>query len=234
MILLITALLAGTAHAASADKFVSVTGQCSRQSSPDRGSVTLTAETSEKTAAEASEKVTKLYEKVRAEVKKLKLADAQLQTTNYNVYADYDYNSGKQKLRGFKAQMGLHIETSEIAKLGDVMAIATKNGVQNVSGLSTYLSITKSREEHEACLEDAVKNARLKADRMAKAGGAKVGEVLALEEYQRARAEHPAIGGAAKSTSFALAEGESSPPPPTMETRQQDVAVTVYVTFSLK
>ena len=233
MNLLITLVLTGFAHAAPAEKFVSVTGQCSRQSSPDRGSVTLTAETTDKTAAEASEKVTKLYEKVRAEVKKLKLADAQLQTTNYNVFAEYDYSSGKQKLRGYKAQMGLHIETSEIAKLGDVMAIATKNGVQNVSGLSTYLSITKSREEHEACLEDAVKNARLKADRMAKAGGAKVGEVLVLEEYQRARAEYPVVGGQSKAMSFASAEG-NSPPPPTMEARQQDIAVTVYVTFSLK
>ncbi len=223
-------LLALAVQASAAEKSVSVTGNCSREVAPDRASVLLTSESRENGASEAAEKATKLYEKLRAEVKKMKLADLKLQTAQYSVQPIIEYDSGRPKRKGFVAQMGLEVETSEISRMGDVIALATKLGIQNAGGLNTFLSVAKSRGEMESCLEDAVKNARMKADRMAKAGGASIGEVLTLEEYKLVPAEGPRpMAGAV----YAM-DAMSKSSPPGVEAKAQGLSVTVYVKYSLK
>ncbi|MBX3022650.1 MAG: SIMPL domain-containing protein [Bdellovibrionales bacterium] len=209
-------------------KYVAVTGQCSREAAPDRGSVVLTADFMESSAAQATSKVMKLYEKLRGDVKKLSLKDMKLQTSTYSVNPEHDYDNGKQRLRGYRAQMGLEIETSDINRLGEVIELGSKAGIQNASQLRTFLSVAKQRQEQEACLEEAVKNARQKAEKMAKAGASKVGEVLTIEEYKMSpEPPHPRPMGAMK---MAMETASS----PGIEARDQELAVTVYVTFALQ
>lgn len=216
----------------AAERFIAVTGQCSREAAPDRASIVLTAEAREPDAGTAGEKVTKLYEKLRAEIKKMKLPDVKLQTSQYTVYPQQEYdNQGRVKKKFFLAQMGLEIETSDVSKMGDVIATGTKLGIQNVGGLNTFLSTVKSREEMEACLEDAVKNARTKADRMAKASGAKVGEVLSLEEFKSAVPGPAPIAYQLSAKSEAMMDGAAAPG---IEAKKQDINVTVHVSYSIK
>jgi uncharacterized protein YggE len=229
MISLVAILLS---QAVAAERFVAVTGQCSREAAPDRASIVLTAEAREADAGTAGEKVTKLYEKLRAEVKKMKLADVKLQTSQYTVYPQQEYdNQGRAKKKFFMAQMGLEVETSDISKMGDVISVATKLGIQNVGGLNTFLSVVKSREEMEACLEDAVKNAHMKAERMVKASGAKVGEVTSLQEF---RSETPGPVPMYAMGEAAMADSSSKAAAPSIEAKKQDINVTVHVSYSIK
>lgn len=213
---------------ASNIKFVAVTGQCSREVPADRASLVLNAEVNDSSSGGASAKATKLYDKMRNEVKKLGLKNMQLQTSVYSVQPEYDYDKGKQRLRGYKAQMGLEVETSEIERMGEVIELGTKLGLQNVSGLRTFLSVSKRREEHEACLEEAIKNARAKAERMAKAGSAKLGEILTIEEQKLTGSPRPPEMYAAK---MSMAPESSAP---TVESRSQEIDVTIHVSFKLQ
>lgn len=228
----ILALLATTAFA-SPEKFIAVTGQCSRQSPPDRGEINLMVEHKEDSPSSATSKATKAYEKLRAEIKKLNLKDMQLQTSGFSVMPEYDYVGGKQKLRGYRASMGIQVETSEINRLGEVIEVAGKQGIQNASGLQTFMSPERAREVHESCLEEAVKNARLKAERMAKAGSAKIGDVLTIEEFKIERPGPPMPMAGAK-MAFASAESAGGDAAPGIETRSETVKVTVHVSFALK
>lgn len=214
--------LSAGAHA----RTVATIGFCEREVAPDRAGLVLTVEARENAAGAAGAKASKQYEKLRGEIRKLKLADMKLQTSHYNVQPLYDYENGKARARGYQAVMSLDLETSEIARMGEVIELVSKLGVQNVSQLNMFLSPEKQRSEHEGCLEEAVRNARQKAERLAKAEGAKVGPVQTIEESKRMDSSPvPPM------PMMAMAKSESGP---VMETRAQRVQVTVHATFSLK
>lgn len=214
---------------ATPPKFVAVTGHCQKQVTPDRAGLNLTAEVREANAGDAASKVTKQYERLRIDIKKLNLKDQELQTSNYQVRPEFDYSNGKQKLKGYVASLGIELETSEISRIGEVIELATKNGVQNAGGFRTFLSQGKEKETHEGCLEEAIRNARSKAEKMAKAGGTRLGEVLTIEEFKNLiRPPEPpmmmdAMAGAAKAMAA-----------PGIETRSLPTDVTVYVSFALQ
>ncbi len=225
-------LLAPALDWSAADtKFVSVSGYCMKRVSPDRGTLNMSAEAKEDDPTAASQKATKLYDKLRAEVKKLNLKDTQMQTSHYNVHPEYDYNNGKQKLRGYRATMGIEIETADISRMGELIDTAAKLGIQNAGGFNTFLSPEKQRETHEGCLEEAIKNARSKAEKLARAGGAKLGDVLTIEESRsERRPPSPPIMLKAASMELASDSGGGAG----IETKNAAVEVTVAVSFALK
>jgi uncharacterized protein len=212
------------------EKYISVRGVCSKRISPDRGSINLMAEVNEANSSEAMAKATKLYEKVRNEVKKLNLKDIQTQTTQAQVNPEYDYTNGKQKLRAYRASMGLEVETSEISRMGEVLDLAAKAGLQNLSGFRTFLSPEKYREVREGCLEEALRNARSKAEKMAKAVGMKIGEALVIEEFEGDSARPPVPIPMAYAKSAAMSE---SAPAAGIETRSESIQTDVHASFQL-
>ncbi len=228
--LMLSFLIPVMSFAASDTKFVSVSGHCMKRVSPDRGTLQMTAEAKEDNPTAASKKATALYEKLRSEVKKLNLKDTQLQTSNYNVHPEYDYNNGKQKLRGYRAAMGIEVETAEIGRMGELIEAAAKLGIQNAGGFHTFLSPEKMKETHEGCLEEAIKNARSKAEKLAKAGGAKLGDVLTIEENKSDRRPSPPIMLKTAAMEMASDSGGGAG----IETKSAAVEVSVAVSFALK
>lgn len=161
---------------------VSVTGRCQKEVQPDRVSLTMGARYTEKDASVASKKATSTYESLRNEVKKLNLKDIKMQTANYSVTPEYDYSTPKRVFKGYTATMGLEIETSEITRVSELFALTSKLGLQDVSGLTTSLSTALSKTERDSCLEIAVKEAKIKADKMSAAAGLKLGDLVSLNE----------------------------------------------------
>jgi uncharacterized protein YggE len=175
-------LVAAPTSALALDRTVSVSGQCLRTALPDRGSINLVPDFQDKDIKVATRKATESYETIKKQVQALKLKNLEIQTSEYSVNEQFDYVKGKSVSRGYRARMGLLVTTSETARLGEVIAIAAKNDVKDVGALSTFLSEEKSRDEREACLEEAIQHAGAKASRMAKAAGARLGKVVTLVE----------------------------------------------------
>lgn len=161
---------------------VSVTGRCQKEVQPDRVSLTMGARYTEKEAGTASKKASATYEALRSEVKKLNLKDIKMQTANYSVTPEYDYSTPKRIFKGYTATMALEIETSEISRVSELFALTSKLGLQDVSGLTTSLSPSLSKLERDSCLEIAVKEAKIKADKMGTAAGLKLGDLISLNE----------------------------------------------------
>jgi uncharacterized protein YggE len=178
--LALSGFVVSTAHAV--DRTVSVSGQCLRTTFPDRGSLNIVPEFQDADIKLATRKATESYERIKKEVQALKLANLEIQTSEYSVNQQFDYVKGKSISRGYRARMGLLVITSETARLGEVIAIAAKNNVKDVGALTTFLSDEKSRDEREACLEEAIQHASAKAARMAKAAGARLGKIISLNE----------------------------------------------------
>lgn len=182
-ILVLLSLFAATASAQTkTERIIMVSGDCLRSLTPDRASVTLVAQALENNPGAATQKSVELYNKIRERVKKMNLKNLELETTESGVHEENDWNNGTRKSRGYRSRMGLRVITSESAKLGDVIALAAELKVQEVSGLQSFVSAETRKAERENCLEEAFRNAQMKAEKVAKAAGQKLGPVLQVRE----------------------------------------------------
>lgn len=161
------------------------TGTCIKKISQDHGSVTLTTTVLAATATESSQTATKDSEKVRAAIEALKLPDATFETTGYSVYEEREYINKKTVSKGFRTRVGFSVETSDISRLGEVIAAASKLDVREIDNLATFVSPKKMKTEYESCLEIATGNARDKAEKLAKGAGVRLGKVISIEEGVR-------------------------------------------------
>jgi uncharacterized protein len=209
---------------------VTVTGTCIRSTLPDRGAVTVVADVLAQNLQEASKKSTEQYEAVRKAVQKLNLKDLELSTSESSFQEEREWRSDKSVFKGFRARLGLRVSTSETSRLGEVIAIAAKQNIRQVSGLSMFLSPEKTKVERESCLEEAVRNARAKAETVAKAASAKIGRVLTVTEGVR-QEEVVRPFGVDKRMAMGVAEDASQAP--MIETAAEKISVEVVASFGL-
>jgi len=202
------------------DREVSASGSCTKISTPDRGQITLVAEAQDKDLQVAAKRATEQYERASQAIKKLGLEHLDLRTVEYSLNEVREWEKNKMVPKGFKARMGLQVSTSSIQKLGDVIAIAANEKLQDVSGLTTFLSPEKLRLEQFSCLQAASNDAREKAQKLAESLGAKLGEVITVRPMM-------AMADGAMMSKSAVAA-------PSIDAGQQELHVNVDAVFSLK
>lgn len=211
---------------------VVVSGTCNHSVVPDRGSIVLTAEIQDPDLKVATRKATEAYERARAAIQKLSLKDAELGTVEYNVQQQREWEKGKSVFKGYTARIGLKVATSEIQRLGDVIAIASREGLRDVGQLITYLSDEKQMQERFGCLQAAAEDAKSKADKLAHSLGAKLGSTIQILEAPQAQLPRDPMPMAAMSLSES--EGGRSTPRPSLEAGRQNISVMVQVSFALQ
>lgn len=233
--LAIVSVSALAAHA-SEPRSISVTGNCTKTVTYDRGAIVVTADVLDLDLQKATKRATDTYEAVRAAVQKLNFKDAQLMTSEYSVTEQKEWEKERSVSKGFRARMGLQVTTSEISRLGEVIAIAAKQNVRDVSALHSFLSADKEKTERESCLEAAVQNAQAKAARMAKVANSKLGRIQQLIE-EGARAPEPisqAPGGGGLKQKIAYSSMMEQDSGPGVEAGAGRLSVNVNATFALE
>lgn len=181
-IILLGVLLTTASFAEEAKKIITVSGQCTVEVSPDRGSINFVAERVEKDASTAIKKATELHEKLRAEFKKLGIKDLELSSSEYTVQERKEWEKNKSVSKGFGARLGLKAITPDISSLGKLMEVAGTLGVTETNGLTTYVSDAKWLDEKKKCLDTAARNAEEKAQALVKSLHAKLGRVFQINE----------------------------------------------------
>jgi uncharacterized protein len=153
----------------------------------------------------------------------------ELQTTETSLQEQKEWEKNKTVSKGFSARMGLNVSTSEISRLGEVLSTATKLGVRELGQMNTYVSKELFKKERETCLEEAIRNARGKAEKMAKVEGIRVGRVLQVTENSGA-VQAPVPMYRAK---MAMAE-DATESAPTIEAKQEKISVSISASYELK
>lgn len=224
-------LFSSASALAAADRMVTVNGTCLRRITPDRASVTITAEVKDPEPKKASQKAQEIYERVLERVKKLKLPDSEIQTTEYSVNEIREWENNKNVLRGFRARMGFRVETSDAKRIGEALDIASKEGVKDIGSLSLFVSPSKDREEKNACLKEAAEQARIKATKLAETLGARLGEALLIAESGvNVTPPQPRFAASMRGAS----EDAALMAAPTVEAGKEELSMTVQVSFGLK
>ena len=197
------ALAAPTARAA--DRLVTITGEATVAVEPDAAVIRLGVTSSAKTAREASDANAQQMTGVLAAIKDAGIADRDVQTSRLSLQPQYDPNrAGAARLLGFQVTNQLTIKIRDIDKLPGILDRAIGAGANEMSGLEFIVS--EQSKLLDQARDDAIADARRKAERYAKAAGVKVGPVMSISE--EGSSQPPRLMQAMRAGAAPVAPGE--------------------------
>jgi uncharacterized protein len=172
-------LLPATVQAA--ERLVTVTGEATVAIAPDAAVIRIGVGSQEKTAREASDANARQMTAVLAAIKDSGIAERDIQTSRLSLQPQYDPNkSGTARLTGFQATNQVTVKIRDIEKLAAVLDRAIAAGANEMSGIEFVVS--EQSKMLDQARDDAIADARRKAELYAKAAGAKLGKVVSISE----------------------------------------------------
>ncbi|KKU87987.1 MAG: hypothetical protein UY16_C0015G0025 [Candidatus Gottesmanbacteria bacterium GW2011_GWA2_47_9] len=158
----------------------SVTGEGKAILSPDIAVISAGVTSQAATAKAAQNQLNSAINAVSDAVKKAGVDAKDLQTTGYTIYPTYDYTEGRQRITGYQANANLTIKVRDIEKANGVVDAATDAGANQVGGISFDVD-DKTKAQNEA-REQAVAEAKKKAEAAAKIAGFSLGRIINYNE----------------------------------------------------
>ena len=218
----ITTQAVSSAQAQVSGNTVTVTAKGSVKETPDMAAISLGI-----TAEKAQKKNTESVNKVKEKLKDLGVEEKSLQTSGYDIYPQYDYNSNK--ITSYQVTTTLTVSDRKIADTGKLITEAVAAGANNVNNV-TY-TCSSYDEKYQEALQAAVSAAQAKAQVLAEAAGKTLGEPSVLVEgYQDTSAQYdPTVSG----KTMAM-ESMNSADSMQMEPGQMSIDADVTVTYSMQ
>ncbi|MBS0248972.1 MAG: SIMPL domain-containing protein [Proteobacteria bacterium] len=181
----------GAAHAI--ERLITVSGDATVAVAPDLAMIRLGVTSQAKTAREASDANAKQMTSVLAAIKEAGIADRDVRTSRLSLQPQYDQSKpGAARLLGFQVTNQVTVRIREIDKLPSILDHAIAAGANEMSGIEFIVS--EQSKLLDQARDDAIADARRKAELYAKAAGVKLGSVTSIVE-----------------------EGSSPPPRPVMQ-----------------
>ena len=178
------------APARAAERLVTVTGEATVAVAPDAAVIRIGVNSQDKTAREASEANAKQMTAVLAAIKDTGIADRDIQTSRLSLQPQYDANkSGTARLTGFQASNQVTVKIRDIDKLPALLDHAIAAGANEMSGIEFV--ITEQSKLLDRARDDAIADARRKAELYAQAAGSKLGPVVSITEEGSAAPPRP-------------------------------------------
>jgi uncharacterized protein YggE len=161
------------------DPELTANGRGETRITPDYAFVTIGVTNQASNAVEAAAENAKRFDAILASLRSYGLVDRDLVTSRYNLEQNYEYPKNQQpKLSGFTARSSIRAEVRHLADLGKIIDASIASGATNIIGVQ-FLA-TSTDEARRTAMTEAVRQARLDADAMARAAGGTLGRLLSL------------------------------------------------------
>ena len=208
---------------------VSVSGSGEVAAEPDRAHVTLGVEARKPTMAEARTEVAATVERVLALTRQLRIDPKLVNATRVQVQPEYSWNDKDRKrvLLGYLVSRQVQIELRDLEQLGPLLERAVDAGVNQVNDPRLDSSRRKSLERE--AMAKAVEDARLNAEALATAAGARLGPVRVLS----GATSMPPVPMYQRSVAMADAAMPAAPPPPSYEPGEMKFTAMVSAVYDL-
>jgi uncharacterized protein YggE len=205
---------------------ITVMAQGKATGKPDLAMITVGVETRNAEARAAAEENDDRMADVMAAILELGVAEEDIQTVDYSVRAEIDWDDDERRIIGYVVSNSVMLKLREVDKAGDVLDAVTAAGANNIYGIQfTFDDPAVLREEARA---EAMAQARDKAEALAQLAGVGLGKPRYINEsfmesppyYLEpiyAAAERGIGGGAAP-----------------VQPGQLEVAVQVQITFDIR
>ena len=158
------------------NKTLFVTGSATTQVKPDKVTVSLGVETTNPKAKAALAANSELMNKIISALKIAGVKDNETSTSSFTITPNRDYSIDKNqgKLIGFTVSNSIQIDSKNVNNTSEWIDIAVSSGANNVNNIYFSLSDKKLDDIRKELINDAIDNAKEKADIAASALGLKI------------------------------------------------------------
>lgn len=180
------------------------------ETKPDIATFSTGVQTMAPTASEAVRLNNVQMASVVSRLKKLGIADKDMQTTQISLGQQFDYNNGQQVFKGFQASNTVNAKLRDLKKLGAFLDALAVDGATNFNGPT--FGIDDDSKFKEAAREKVWATAMARAKSMARKAGYTDVRVLRVEEGDNQGGGYPmpmmvrAMDASEKSTPIAPGE----------------------------
>ena len=207
---------------------ISSNGNAQMQVMPDEVSVSLQIQTKDLSAEVAKNENARISKNVMDALLALGIAKADIETQNYNIYPEYDWSDGTQKLIGYSASNSINVKTKNFDLVGKIVDSSVNAGAL-VNNINFELSNQKSNEYKTLVLANATQDAKVKAEAIAAGLGKTLGSLVSVSASDYNYMPYPL---------FARAEGgmasDAMKVATDIQPRNIDVSASATVIYKLK
>jgi uncharacterized protein len=188
---------------------ISVNGKGESISIPDVATFSFSVTETAKTVQGAQEKTTVKTNNTLKSIKAGGVAEKDIKTLSYSINPHYEYNQvactqyvcppGRSVLTGYDVSQTIEVKVRDLSKAGALFEAIGSTGVQNVNGLN--FSIDNIESVKTIARAEAIKNAKAKAQKIAKELGVRLVKVTSFydssddQPYIYSRDESLDMGG---------------------------------------
>lgn len=210
---------------------ITVTGEGEVTIAPDIAELSFGVTTGVQTTAKAaSDKIAKDMNAILAAVKAMGIAEKDIATESFYLNPSYDWADGRQRLRGYEATQSLRVKVRDLDKVGDVLTAATDNGANQAGGVNFTLDNPEGKKD-EARTE-AIADAKKKAEDLAAQLGQTLGDVQSFQE--NSGGWYPPVMYAAREEAYGVGGAVADKASVPMPSGEQDLTVSVTITYELR
>jgi len=207
---------------------VTVSGNGRAAVAPDRFTFQVGVQT---VAATVDGAVTENNRRVAAVIAALKQAGAQdkdIQTSQFSIYPQQDYQEGKlPRILGYNVTNTVTVRSTKVADAGRLLGVAVGAGVNTSSGIN--FEVSDPARGRDQGLKAAFEDARAKAALLAQAAGRTLGRAVEITEGQRFGEPPPRPMDRRMAMEAQVANADVP-----VEAGTQEVLYTVSATFELR
>lgn len=207
---------------------VSVSGISEITSKPDFVSVIISVETLDMSAEESKNENSEISEDVISSLKDLGFSEDEIETLSWNLYEEYEYTQSGRNFKGYKTTNQIKVKFEDYDLAGKVVDAAVDNGAL-ISYINFELSQETSNELKAQALEEATKDAKNKAEALARGSDKKIGRLVSISssDYYYNPIPYYAFAEGDSATSAREAATQISP-------RELTVTANVQAVYSLR
>lgn len=205
---------------------ITISGEGEAVAVPDIAIVNLGHSVTKSTVSEAQSESTRVINELVTTLKSLGIDAKDIQTTNYSVYPQYDYNNGTQTLRGYNVNQNVKVKIRDSAQVSSALDLIGKLELNQVGGISFEIDDIESVRQ-EARLK-ALENAQAKAEQLASVMGVGLGKVVSFSESSQGSYPQPYLLEARSDAVSGFGGGGAA-----IEQGSQEITIIATVTYEL-
>lgn len=212
---------------------VQSSGESSLKITPDLVSINFNIETKGDTSEEANSANSEILEQLIENLEKLGFEREEIQTTNFNIYPNYEWSNGMRKENGYLASHSLvvRISTESSAKMTAIIDAGAKAGT-SISYINFELSPGLESQVKAEALKLASQDAKLKAEAIAQGLDKDIGKLVSISnsEFNYYPYRVYSASGVAYEEEMALAKDSVE----NLQPSEQNIYARVTATYKLK
>jgi len=204
---------------------ISVSGTGEASGAPDLALIELGVSAEGKTVEEARNTAATAMNDVLDALKGADVAEKDVQTRQFRIEPEYEYPDGTQELIGYRVTNIVEVKVRDLDRVGEVIDDVAKAGgdVAQVQGLS--FTIEEPDELRAQARQEAMADARARAESLAELAGVKLGKPISVTE---------STGASPVAFREAAPMGQGVEEATPIEAGELEISVTVDVLFAIE